>query len=214
MNFLRRLFGAARAPEPDDGAEALGSPGWDFIESVLAELHPGQAPRHAAPLIAPQHDLREGRSPVEGTHVYDAGHSWHFVTLGLSDLHEDTDPSSDVSGWGYELCMRVAKRGESEPPLWPVALLNTIARHTAEGAVVGPGTSFRTGRVERAPDDARLEGVIALLDPELGQRVGPFGAVYFVLLVGLSSAELDGIAQGGGAALAEQLANDPVRWVT
>ena len=84
---------------------------------MFAELYPGQTPRHAAPPIAPQHD-RLGRASVEGTNVYDAGGAWHYVTLGLTELYDQSDASLGPNGIRCELSMRVAKRESAEPPLW------------------------------------------------------------------------------------------------
>jgi len=216
VNLLRRLFGKPGATETSvqKEDEASCSPGWDFIEQLFAELYPGQRPRHAAPTIAPEYDLRPGRAPIEGTHVYDAGLAWHYITLGLSDLHEKTLPESPMSGIGCELSMRVHKRGNLQPPLWPAAFLGTIASFVDEGAAFGPGTSFRTGPVPGAPPSADLHGAIALSDPQLPSQIGPFGGLEVVLLVGLTRFQLDQIQHGGGAALAAEIAADPAKWLT
>lgn len=211
MNLLKRLLGGRPTAEAPG---ANRSPGWDFIEQVFAELYPGQRPRHAAPTVAPAHDLRPGRSPVEGIHVYDAGLAWHYVTLGLSDLHEKTRPDSPASGLGAELSLRVQKRDDQEPPLWPLAFLSTIAGFVDEGAAFGPGTSFRTGPIPGAPPSAELQGAVALSDPQLQPQIGPFGSLVVVLLVGLTRPRLDRIQHGGGAALAAEIAADPAKWLT
>ena len=90
--------------------------------------------------IAPQHDLRIGRASVEGTHVYDAGQAWHYVTLGLTELYDQSDASVGPNGIRCELSMRVAKHDSTEPPLWPVAFLGKIASHVSQGAVLAPGS--------------------------------------------------------------------------
>jgi hypothetical protein len=151
---------------------------------------------------------------VEGTHVFDAGEAWHFVTLGLTDLHGNSAPESKWSGVGCELSMRVSKRGATEPPFWPIVLLNMIAAHVAGGAVIAQAVSFRTGPIDGAPEDARLEGVVALLDPELALTSGPFGQVGIMLLVGLSGPELDAIEHGGSADLIARIAGDRQAWMT
>ena len=215
MGFFDRLFGRTKASD-DVGAteEPPRAPGWDLIDEIFGRIYPGQTPRHVAPKISPRHDLRPGRSPVEGTHVFDAGEAWHYVTLGLTDLYEKSDPESEASGIGCELSMRVAKRGEVEPPLWPVVLMGLIAAHVEEGALLAQAVSFRTGPIEGAPRDARLEGAVALLDPEIVPERGPFGTVGIMLLVGLAGAELDAIQNGGSAALIARIASERRAWIT
>lgn len=215
MGFFDRLFG--RTTTADNGRaldDSPGSPGWALVDEIFDRLYPGQMPRHVAPKIHPQHDLRPDRSPIEGTHVFDAGAAWHYVTLGLTDLHEKSDPESEVSGLGCELSMRVAKRGEGDPPLWPVVLLGLVAAHVAGGARIAQAVSFRTGPFEGAPRDSELEGVVALLDPEIPAARGPFGKVWIMLLVGLTGGELDGIANGGSGDLIARIASDRERWLT
>jgi hypothetical protein len=217
VGILSRLFGRQTAPSEsrnEDTGSALSSPGWDLVEQIFAELYPGQSPRHAAPLIAPQYNLRPGRSPVEGTHVYDAGQVWHYVTLGLTDLHEKSQPGADASGLGCEISMRVAKRSGNEPPLWPVAFLNTLAGFISEGAAFSEGTSFRTGPIDGAPEATLIEGAVALRDPLIPPRIGPFGKVDVLLLVGLTGPQLNQIKDGGSGILIAQIAADPARWVT
>ena len=215
MGFFDRLFGRTKASERVGSTEPVpSSPGWELIDRIFGRIYPGQTPRHVAPKIAPLHDLRPGRSPLEGTHVFDARQAWHYVTLGLTDLHEKSDPESEASGIGCELSMRVAKRGELEPPFWPIVLLNMIAAHVDQGALLAQAVSFRTGPIEGAPRDAGLEGAVALLDPEIAPELGPFGKVAIMLLVGLTGAELDQIMHGGSADLIARIAAERQAWIT
>jgi Suppressor of fused protein (SUFU) len=111
------------------------------------------SPRASAAKFQPlsRHDLRLGRATVEGTHLYDAGRAWHYVTLGLTELYDQSDASVGPNGIRCELSMRIAKRESVEPPLWPVAFLGKIASHISQGAVLAQGVSFRTGPIARAP---------------------------------------------------------------
>ena len=173
MGLFSKIFG--RKHSADDGGAGDVSPmptGWAFIEGLFADLYPGQTPKHAAPHIAPQHDARLGRASVEGTHVYDAGRAWHYVTLGLTDLYDQSDASVGPNGIRCELSMRVAKRESAEPPLWPVAFLGKIAGHVSQGSVLAQAVSFRTGPIAGAPPDAGLEGAVALLESSDRTAVG------------------------------------------
>jgi hypothetical protein len=215
MGLFAKIFGSKQSADQARGGQVVPVPvGWAFIESMFAELYPGQTPRHAAPVIAPQHDLRLGRASVEGTHVYDAGQAWHYVTLGLTELYDQSDASVGPNGIRCELSMRVAKHDATEPPLWPVAFLGKIAAHVSQGAVLAQGVSFRTGPIPGAPAEAGLEGAVALLDPGIEPRPGPFGKVGVILLVGLTGPQLEELKPGGSAKLIAAIAADPAKQLT
>jgi hypothetical protein len=215
MGLLAKIFGSKQSADRGRPGAVVPVPvGWAFIESLFADLYPGQTPKHAAPAIAPQHDLRIGRASVEGTHVYDAGPAWHYVTLGLTELYDQSDASVGPNGIRCELSMRVAKQDSTEPPLWPVAFLGKIASHVSQGAVLAHGVSFRTGPIAGAPAEAKLEGAVALLDPGIEPRAGPFGKVGVILLVGLTGHGLEEIKQGGSAKVIAEIAADPAKQIT
>jgi len=215
MGLFAKIFGSKQSADRGGSGPVVPMPvGWAFIESMFADLYPGQTPKHAAPAIAPQHDLRIGRASVEGTHVYDAGQAWHYVTLGLTELYDQSDASVGPNGIRCELSMRVAKDDSAEPPLWPVAFLGKIASHVSQGAVLASGVSFRTGPIPGAPAAAGLEGAVALLDPRIEPRPGPFGKVGVILLVGLTGARLAEIKQAGSAKLIAESDADPAKQIT
>jgi hypothetical protein len=215
VGLLSKIF--SRKPSDDVGAADLGvriPAGWAFIESLFGGLYPGQIPRHAVLPLAPQRDLLLGRAAVEGAHVYDAGRAWHYVTLGLTDLYDQSDASIGPNGIRCELSMRVAKVGSGEPPLWPVAFLGKIAGHVSQSSVLAQAIAFRTGPIAGAPIDSGIEGAVALLDPAIEPQSGPFGKVGVILLVGLTDRQLDRIKDGGSAQLIAEIAADPARQIT
>jgi hypothetical protein len=214
MGLFSKIFSRKESGQGGAGNVVPVPAGWAFIEALFAELYPGQTPKHAALQIAPRPDLRLGRASVEGTHLYDAGHAWHYVTLGLTDLYDQSDASFGPNGIRCELSMRVAKRDSAEPPLWPVAFLGKIASYISQGSVLAHAVAFRTGPIAGAPADSRFEGAAALLDPAIKPRPGPFGKVGVILLVGLTGRQLDEIARGGAAELIAQIAVDPARQIT
>jgi hypothetical protein len=215
VSLISKIFGRKPADGRDRAPHVAPMPaGWAFIEALFAELYPGQIPKHAALAVAPQHDLRFGRSSVEGAHVYDAGQAWHYVTLGLTDLYDQSDASLGPNGIRCELSMRVAKRESAEPPLWPVAFLRKIASHMSQGSVLARAVAFRTGPIPGAPADAGFEGAVALLDPGIKPRPGPFGKVGVILLVGVTGRQLGEIGHGGGAQLIADIAASPARQIS
>jgi len=215
VRLISKIFGRKSSDGRDPAVQVAPMPaGWAFIEALFAELYPGQIPRHAALAVAPRHHLQFGRSSVEGADVYDAGQAWHYVTLGLTDLYDQSDASFGPNGIRCELSMRVAKRESTEPPLWPVAFLRKIASHMSQGSVLARAVAFRTGPIPGVPADAGLEGAVALLDPGIKPRPGPFGKVGVILLVGVTSRQLDEIGHGGSAKLIADIAADPARQIT
>src|SRR5436190_954857 len=127
VGLFSKIFGRRESDGRGGAVEVVPvHPGWAFVESVFADLYPGQTPR------------------------------------------------------------RAAKRDSTEPPLWPVAFLGKIASHVRQGAVLSQAVAFRTGAIPGAPTDAGLEGVVALRDPGIEPRPGPFGKVGVILLVGVT----------------------------
>jgi hypothetical protein len=215
MGLFSKLFGSRQSADQGGAGDVVPTPaGWAFIEALFAELYPGQTPKHAALPIAPERDLRLGRASVEGTYVYDAGHAWHYVTLGLTELYDQSDASFGPNGIRCELSMRVAKRGSAEPPLWPVAFLRKIAGHVSQGTVLAQAVTFRTGPIAGAPTEAGFEAAVALLDPAITPRPGPFGKVGVILLVGLTARQLDEIKHAGSAGLIAAIAADRAKQIT
>jgi len=162
------------------------APGWEAIDAACRQLHGTQTPKHVG--YPPGVHLGAG---LQGCSAYDADDHWHYVTYGLTELwakEEGADP--EVSGWGYELTMRVVKAGP-EPEGWPFNELEFIARHTRTR-----GHPFRVGdRIDRERpigglDQTRLTAFAVLPDPELVPMTTPNGSFEFRQLVGITADEL------------------------
>ncbi len=132
-----------------------------------------------------------GGRPLQAvtTHrLHDPAH-WHLVTYGLSELEykETADPS--VSGWGFELTLRVAGQ---EEPLWAVDLLTNLAAYVwTSGHPFAAGHHVDLGGPMRLRSETAVTAAVAVTDPGLGALAGPFGALEFVQLVGVTAAELE-----------------------
>jgi hypothetical protein len=132
-----------------------------------------------------------GAGPVEavGLHRVDDGGHWHLVTYGLSELHAKESPDRERSGWGFELTLRVAA---ADPPLWAVDFLASMAAY-----VWSSQHPFAAGHLVdlRGPIkmDSRSAVTAAVIveDPDLATLAGPFGAVQFLQIVGLTADELE-----------------------
>jgi Suppressor of fused protein (SUFU) len=100
----------------------------------------------------------------------------------------------DVSGWGLEHTMRVARSGD-DPPQWAVQLLARLGELTFQR-----GTPFFGGRIElpNAPEGCP-PAVAWIDDPALEPTRSPFGLVRFVATVGISSKALEAIRESSTA---------------
>lgn len=132
-----------------------------------------------------------GSGPVEAVSLQRLARPdhWHLVTYGLTEL--DAKESSDpyFSGWGFELTFRLASE---EAPLWAVDLLASLAAYVRSSQhPFAPGhlTDFR-GPIRLGADTA-ITAAMVVDDPGLGRLDGPFGAVEFLQIVGLTADELE-----------------------
>lgn len=184
----------------DDPDYPIQAPGWKAIDEACMIVHPGALPHQFTSDTA--YDL-ESRSPLPAVCVWEtlprgSGTQWHYVTYGLSELFEKSSPHADISGFGFELGLRLPRAAdEARPPTWPLALLQGVGHYVMSGhGELDSGHVVDLG----GPLDARrnadtasteLEGVVCVPDPQLGKVDTPFGSVLFLLLVGLTRDELE-----------------------
>lgn len=167
--------------------------GWDAIDQAMEKIYGNQEPKHFGTLISYQ---LGGNDPLEGISVYDAKkpvEHWHYVTYGFSELFEKELEDMEYSGYGFELTFRLAKENnETEPPNWPLNLLQNLARY-----VFNSGNVFRNGDYMDANGPISLESeteltALALIhDSELPEIETPNGKVEFIQLVGITADELE-----------------------
>jgi len=132
-----------------------------------------------------------GGRPLElvTTHRLASPDHWHLVTYGLTELeYKETDDRS-VSGWGFELTLRIASPDE---PLWAVDLLNNLAAYVWTGGhPFGAGHHLDLRGPMKLRSDTALTAAAVVTDPGLAPLDGPFGSVTFLQLVGLTGDELE-----------------------
>ncbi len=162
------------------------APGWDAITAVFTSLYPGQEPRHIG--YTPGVALGSG---LQGCSAYRASDHWHFVSYGLTELWSKEEGSLPaISGWGYELTVRVATN-DADPPQWPYALLEVIARHTQQNDhPFAVGDRLDTGHPITGRNDTTLEVLAFASDPQIEPRATPNGTLEFRQLLGITRAEL------------------------
>src|SRR5262245_17012651 len=105
------------------------TPGWDAISTKLTTVYGNQEPKHWGTIMRYSDG---GPDPLDGISAYKVEQPphWHFVTFGLSELGDKRSKDKNVSGWGFELSLRLNRRNhEKSPPEWPVIFLQKLARY-------------------------------------------------------------------------------------
>lgn len=180
----------------------IAAPGWAAIDTVCSAIHRNTLPHQFTSATA--YDL-DSANPLPAICAWEAqtpvGPQWHYVTYGLSELFEKNSPVPHISGFGFELCLRlprerVAEGVEQRPPTWPLRMLQGIGGYVMSGhGELDTGHIIDIGGPITGGDPATaLEGVVCVPDPQLaanGKLEGPFGSVLFLLLVGLCRDEID-----------------------
>lgn len=172
--------------------EEVQSLGWDAIDAKLKERYGDTEPMHYGTMIP---YMLGGPDPLDGISVYaqtEPVPHWHYVTYGFSELYEKEGDDPDISGYGFELTMRLKREGEGEPPVWPMNMLQNLGRY-----VFGSGNVFAAGHYMNAngpielESDTELQALFFMRDSELGEMDTPNGSVEFLQVVGITLDELD-----------------------
>ena len=178
----------------------VDAPGWDAIDRWVGGHFGGtQVPHQFSSQTA--YDL-DSPSPLPAITVWQtkAPEGWLYVTYGLSELFDKTSADPNLSGFGFELSLRIpmppGKNGGSRPPLWPLRLLQSLGRHvltTGEGFDSGHALALGAAIVppnSDGPEDSALTGVICLPDPILGKIETVHGSLLFLRLFGVTADEM------------------------
>ncbi|WP_434421859.1 suppressor of fused domain protein [Nannocystis pusilla] len=172
-------------------SETMKAPGWAAIDAACQRLYARQVPHQYTSKTA--YEL-ETASPLPAITVWEGQRPahWHYVTYGLTELFEKTSHDPNVSGFGFELTMRVPRaEGEDQPPAWPLRTLQSLGRY-----VLGSRKGFDTGhRADLggpiAPGTTtELTGLVCVPDPLLGKITGPYGSLLFLQVIGVTPDEL------------------------
>ncbi|CAB3767024.1 aminotransferase [Burkholderia sp. MSh2] len=198
------------------GADDAAAPGWDAIDGALARLYPGEEPKHYGTAIKWR---LGGPDPLDGISVWkraDPVPHWHFVTYGLSELYAKESDDPAVSGFGFELTMRVAcAAADPEPPRWVFSFLQNLARYVFES-----GNAFDDGHWMAAngpialDTDTQLWSMGFAFDPALPAIDTPHGRLAFLQVVGLTLDEERAAKRWRTRALLDTLLPHMPMWVT
>jgi hypothetical protein len=174
--------GSGEAP-----AEGL-TPGWSAIDQALGAIYSGDPPFHYGTVVRWR---LGGPDPLDGTSVYinpGPPEHWHFVTYGLSELYQKESPDPEVSGWGIEFTLRVARSaGQQQPPIWALNFLQNLARYIFEtGNVILPGHTLDLNGPIELDSDTAIRAALFVQDPQLAPIETPNGLLTFVQVVGVT----------------------------
>lgn len=187
----------------------LDAPGWDAIDRFVGHHFGGQTPHQFSSRTPYELD---SPNPLPAVTVWAtrAPVGWMYVTYGLSELFEKTSDDPAVSGFGFELSLRIpSARGPAEgasgaseqaPPTWPLRLLQALGHHA-----LSEGGGFDSGHVldlgaplvpegSDGPADCALTGLICLPDPLLGKINTVHGSLLFLRLFGVTADERASLA--------------------
>jgi suppressor of fused len=95
-----------------------------------------------------------------------------------------------VSGWGFELTFRLARRREKQPPDWAFNFLMNLGKYVRRsGNPFGSGHVLDLNGPICVGTDTAIRAIAFVTDPQLGTIDTPNGRVEFLQIVGLASDE-------------------------
>ena len=175
-------------------SDELEAKGWEAIEQEFLRVYPKQTnPKHYGTLIS---WALGGNDPLDGISIYDGGDYYHFVSFGLTEIYEKECEDPNISGYGYELTLKLKKAGleDDEAEIKNICgILQSIARITFNNdEIFRPDEYIYTGQTAGmdAGQKSLLTGFITIKDPTVETIDTPNGKVEFLELIGMTDAEL------------------------
>lgn len=183
--------------------------GMDAIENEVKRIHPlWENARYYTPKIAWESG---GREPLEKISIHKEEDYFHFITYGLTELHDKESKDQTKSGFGTELTLKL-KRGEYKNQseerkelLYITLLLENFAKYIIqENSIVKPyedtylvkGSSLRKNIGIDIAGTSNIVAFITVPDKDLQSLDTPYGRVDFIALIGITKKELQAIRNG------------------
>ncbi|MDO7136107.1 suppressor of fused domain protein [Algibacter lectus] len=168
------------------------SPGWDAIDNILNKIYSNQKPKH----FAPETPFNLGGSaPLDGVSVYYDKENgfYHYITYGLTELHQKESDNDEYSGWGFELTFKLKSNSKmNNAPKWPVNMLQEIAKIVFDKELeFDEFNTLSSGPI--TSEKSSINGLLFILDNQLGERDSEYGKFKFLQIFGLTEKEFDGI---------------------
>ncbi len=188
----------------------LEQTGFDAIADKMKGLYPDQEGLYYGTIIP---YALGGNDPLDGVEVWKGQCGvpcWHYVTYGFTELFEKESDDPEESGYGFELTFRLKCGGEEQPPVWPVNLLQNLARYVfSSGNGFGPGHHINCNGPIALDTETKLTALAFQVDPELGEMDTPNGHMAFLQAVAITEDEMEGLMCWDGkkflTALEEQI---------
>ena len=188
----------------------LEQAGFDAISDTMKIRYPDQEGIFYSTIIP---YALGGNDPLDGVEVWKSEKGvphWHYVTYGFTELYEKESEDPEVSGYGFELTFRLKRGDEEQPPVWPISLLQNLARYVfSSGNVFGPGHHMSCNGPIALETGTKLTALGFRIDPELGELGTPNGHFTFLQAVALTGDEMDAMMCWNGekflAALEKQI---------
>lgn len=177
-----------------ENIKKINAQGWDAITKECERVYPNQKnPKHYGALIKWQFG---GNDPLDGISIYDGGDYWHFITYGLSELHDKETDNKEVSGYGMEFTFKLKKdnyENEEAEIKCICGILQSIARITfTKGEIFRPYEYLYTGQTQGIDTEMKsnITGFITIPDKEMKSIYTPNGKVDFLEFIGATDLEL------------------------
>lgn len=168
------------------------APGWDAIDKALQTIYGDQKPLHWGTALPAS---QGGSDPIDGISAYlhdGPPPHWHLVTYGFSELYGKEGSAPDVSGFGFELTLRLpVESADAPPPDWALDFLQNLGRYVFEsGNAFGPGHHMCLNGPIDPGRDTPIQAIFFSLDPELPPIQTPNGSLTFLQITGATLDEL------------------------
>ena len=200
---------APREQKEDEGttvAKETHRYGIDDIENEVKRIHPlWENARYYTPKTAWESG---GTEPLEQISIHKEEDYFHFITYGLTELHDKESKDQTKSGFGTELTLKL-KRGEYKNQseerkelLYIALLLQKFAKYIIqENSIVKPyedtylvkGSSLRKNIGIDIAGTSNIVAFITVPDKDLQSLETPYGRVDFIALIGITKKELQAI---------------------
>ena len=184
----------------------LNQAGFDAIAQKLKQLYPKQDGIFYRSIIP---YMLGGNDPLDGVEIWKSETGvphWHYVTYGYSELYEKECEDPAVSGYGFEMTFRLKCGKEEQPPVWPVNLLQNLARYVfSSGNVVGVGHYIDGNGPIALETDTKLTALGFCMDEELREMDTPNGHVIFLQAIGITSDEMEAFMCWDGKKFLEEM---------
>lgn len=184
------------------------APGWDAIEAAVAQIAPAQEPLHWGTNTLP------GQDGIYGLSAYRVDDHWLLITFGLTELFSKESDDPEISGFGFELTLRLPAV-EDQPPAWSLRLLKQLGSYVFDsGRVYSNGHRMDPGGPITGTPDTRLTALAFTDDPQLPAIDTPHGSARFLTVVGITADELARMKATSTAEVLAELAATSPRLIT